>query len=333
MGASAEIPACPEPHAMPRFLKSRPSRIRLIYEVGILAGAVADSLELHGPVEHALPELSGRASVAILLGFACTACMMMRQTGVMLHIRKNAGFPRSPYVIVSVFMWAALGAGSAWVSLLTVTTAVHCEPGHAGWTVCAASYLSPESALSVGICIGVYVAAGVAVTACAYQSEMTLRRAQGHLGASAAGRRAHSRRSPARRIMTIAVLLAGTERAELLEEEWSAHLAGKGDRKDAVGFLVAGVRLRFADACDVAWTPIDAILKSRTLSNLLVFGISAIATVDIGKHAGRLGVIQSAESLIEIGGAVYGLIRVGRWYRDVKPPEPKARRAKNDEPS
>jgi hypothetical protein len=33
---------------------------------------------------------------------------------------------------------------------------------------------------------------------------------------------------------------------------------------------------------------------------------------------------------LAIGGGLYGLIRVGRWWRDVKPPQPKARRARSD---
>jgi hypothetical protein len=100
---------------------------------------------------------------------------------------------------------------------------------------------------------------------------------------------------------------------------------------EIVGFVIAGIQYRLADTADIAWVPIDVILKSRTLSNLLVFGIGATATIDVTKHEGRLGVVMSAENLIGIGGLVYGLIRAGRWYRNVKPPEPKARRAKDDE--
>jgi hypothetical protein len=44
-------------------------------------------------------------------------------------------------------------------------------------------------------------------------------------------------------------------------------------------------------------------------------------------HEGTLGVLTSAESISAIGGGLYRLVRVGRWWRDVKPPEPKARRA------
>ena len=77
--------------------------------------------------------------------------------------------------------------------------------------------------------------------------------------------------------------------------------------------------------------PVDAILKSRVLANVLV--LSGTATTYVDRMQGRLGVILAAESLSVIGGTVYGTIRLGRWYRNVKPPEPKARRAKSDDPS
>jgi hypothetical protein len=51
------------------------------------------------------------------------------------------------------------------------------------------------------------------------------------------------------------------------------------------------------------------------------------AAVIIFLHDGTAGMLGSAESIAAIGGALYGLVRVGRWWRDVKPPEPKARRA------
>ena len=140
-------------------------------------------------------------------------------------------------------------------------------------------------------------------------------------------------------LVGLASLLAGHRRLAS-STEWRAHLGGNSGHDplswlkvgEALGFVAAAIRFRLADAADVSWIPVDAIRRSRMHSNLLVFGISAIATVDVGQHEGRLGVIVSAESLTGIGGVVYGLVRVGRWYRDVKPPEPKARRTKRDEP-
>ena len=60
----------------------------------------------------------------------------------------------------------------------------------------------------------------------------------------------------------------------------------------------------------------------------MVFGPTALAALFILRHLGTLGVLTSAESIAAIGGALYGVIRTGRWWRDVKPPEPRARRAK-----
>lgn len=135
-----------------------------------------------------------------------------------------------------------------------------------------------------------------------------------------------------RRLTDLAALLAGHERP-VLREEWRAHLAGESGQdpvtwhkvKDALGFVASAVQCRMADVGDAAWIPVDAILKSRKLSNLLVFGPTAMSAVYILRHDGTLGVVTSAEAISAIGVGLYGLVRVGRWWRDVKPPEPKAR--------
>ena len=133
----------------------------------------------------------------------------------------------------------------------------------------------------------------------------------------------------------LAVLLAGRRGPEL-RDEWHAHLAGESGHdpdtwpkvRQALGFVASAVQFRLADAADAAWTPADAVLRSRKLSNLVAFGPTTLAALFILRHLGTLGVLTSAESIAAIGGALYGLIRMGRWWRDVKPPEPKARRAR-----
>ena len=75
------------------------------------------------------------------------------------------------------------------------------------------------------------------------------------------------------------------------------------------------------------WALADAALKSRLFSNLVVLVPTWTAAYFVLRHEGTLGVLTSAESISAIGAALYGLVRVGRWWRDVKPPEPKARRA------
>jgi len=135
-------------------------------------------------------------------------------------------------------------------------------------------------------------------------------------------------------LTALAALLAGRRRLAV-RDEWRAHLAGESGhdpvtwRKagEALGFVSSAIQYRLADAAEAAWAPFDAILKSRKLSNLVVFGPTAMAALVILRHEGTVGVLKSAESISAIGGLLYGLIRAGRWWRNVKPPEPKARRA------
>jgi hypothetical protein len=138
-----------------------------------------------------------------------------------------------------------------------------------------------------------------------------------------------------RGLTDLASLLAGRRRPAL-RAEWRAHLAGESGHdpvtwrkvKEALGFVASALQCRGRDMAEAAWIPIDAILKSRKLSNMLVFGPTWAAAMYILRHVGTLGVLTSAESISAIGGGLYGLVRVGRWWRNVKPPEPKARCAK-----
>jgi hypothetical protein len=138
-----------------------------------------------------------------------------------------------------------------------------------------------------------------------------------------------------RSLTGIATLLAGPRRLAL-RQEWTAHLAGESGHDpaswqkvgQAAGFLVSAVRCRCSDAADAAWAPVDAILRSRTLSNLFVLIPTVAAGYLVLRHEGTLGVVISAENIIAIAGVLYGLIRTGRWWRNIKPSEPKARRAR-----
>jgi hypothetical protein len=155
-------------------------------------------------------------------------------------------------------------------------------------------------------------------------------------GAEAPGRHRREREvvlSP-RRLTGAAVFLAGQKRSAVADE-WRSHLSGltsqglasRGQTRAALGFLWAAVRYRLRDAVNLAWHSVDAVLRSRTLSNLFVMIPTLMAALCILRHLGTLGVLTSAESISAIGGGLYGLVRVGRWWRDVKPPEPKARSA------
>ena len=141
--------------------------------------------------------------------------------------------------------------------------------------------------------------------------------------------------SSARSLTALAVQLAGRKRTGLCDE-WRAHLAGESGYdpvtwrklKEAVGFVVSATKCRCRDTVDASWRPVDAMLKSRTLSNLAVSIPTAMAAAFILRREGTLGLLMSAEGISAIGGSLYALVRVGRWWRDVRPPEPRARRAK-----
>jgi hypothetical protein len=136
-------------------------------------------------------------------------------------------------------------------------------------------------------------------------------------------------------LTSFAALLAGRRRLAL-RQEWIAHLAGESGHdpatwqkvKQAFGFLVSAIRYRCADTAEAAWTPVDVILKSRTLSNLFVLVPTSAAGCLVLRHEGALGIVTSAESIVAIAAALYGLVRTGRWWRNVNPPEPQAQRAK-----
>jgi hypothetical protein len=133
----------------------------------------------------------------------------------------------------------------------------------------------------------------------------------------------------------LAGLLAGRGRPAL-RAEWRTHLAGEsGDDpvtwrkvRQALGFVAAAIQLRLADAADLTWKPIDAVLGSRTLSNLFVGGAVIVVLFAIVHHDGRFGLVADDQDPVALGAFLYGVIRTGRWWRCIKPPPPKARRAR-----
>jgi len=139
----------------------------------------------------------------------------------------------------------------------------------------------------------------------------------------------------ARGLTSLAALLADRKRPAL-RDEWRAHLAGESGHdpitwtkvREARGFVVSAVRFRLSDAADLAWRPVDAVLGSRPLSNLLAWGPVIVMLVAIVRRDGRFGLVADIQDPIALGGFLYIVIRAGRRRRGVKPPEPKARRAK-----
>ena len=88
------------------------------------------------------------------------------------------------------------------------------------------------------------------------------------------------------------------------------------------------MRYRLGDITDQAWLPADAVLGSRPLSNLFVWGPAIVMLFAIVHHDGRFGLVANVQDPACVGAFLYGVIRTGRWWRGVKPPEPKARQAK-----
>jgi hypothetical protein len=139
----------------------------------------------------------------------------------------------------------------------------------------------------------------------------------------------------ARSLTGVAALLAGRKRSAV-RDEWNAHLAGENGHdpitwpkaREALGFVASAVQCRLADAADMAWRPADAVLGSRFLSNLFVWGPVIAVLVAIVHHDGRFGLVADDQDPAALGAFLYGAIRTGRWWRGVKPPEPKARHAR-----
>jgi hypothetical protein len=74
--------------------------------------------------------------------------------------------------------------------------------------------------------------------------------------------------------------------------------------------------------------PAGAVLGSHTLSSLFAGGLAVVMLFAIVRHDRRFGLVADIQDASELGALVYLVIRTGRWWRGVKPPEPKARRAR-----
>jgi hypothetical protein len=137
--------------------------------------------------------------------------------------------------------------------------------------------------------------------------------------------------------LNLAVLLAGRRRSAL-RAEWRAHLMGDRDHdsvtwgnvRQALGLTAAASRFRLADAATLAWRPADALLRSRALSNLFVCIPVIVTVVVIVRHDSPfgLGLVNNIEGSAALGASLYGVIRIGRWWRAITLPRPKARRGR-----
>ena len=81
------------------------------------------------------------------------------------------------------------------------------------------------------------------------------------------------------------------------------------------------LRRRFRYWIELGWRPIDAVLAVRDLSNLVVIAATLVAAMVCARDGGFTAVITNLPALAVVWGAAYGLIRLGRWWRGVRPPE------------
>jgi hypothetical protein len=137
-----------------------------------------------------------------------------------------------------------------------------------------------------------------------------------------------------RSLTGLAAFLAGREGPNLLGES-AAHLRGENGHdpigwakvSDAAEWVITGVRYRGQDWADAAWRPVDAALRSRFLSGLFVAVPTIVVAFEVLTHKGAMTVLTSWGSIFCVGTGLAASIKGGRKYRDVQPPEPKARRA------
>jgi hypothetical protein len=78
---------------------------------------------------------------------------------------------------------------------------------------------------------------------------------------------------------------------------------------------------RFRPGVELAWSPVDAVLAARDLSNLVVMAGTLAVAVLCARDGGLTSLIMNLPALAVVWGAAYGLIRLGRWWRGVAPPD------------
>lgn len=136
-------------------------------------------------------------------------------------------------------------------------------------------------------------------------------------------------------LLWLAVFITGRKRAHL-SEEWRSHLLNDMSNdlsslrkaQGALGFLLAAVRFRIGDVCDLFWWLADMILASRELSGLAVATPLVAAALLMIHYAGVNGLASNADNLVPLGSALYAALLIGRWRRGEKPPRSKPRRTK-----
>ena len=136
-------------------------------------------------------------------------------------------------------------------------------------------------------------------------------------------------------LTAFAVFLAGRHHSAS-REEWRSHLVGelghqlsRRDQMNAArGFVWAAVRYRIEDATELTWQPVDAVLRSRALSNIFIVGPVLAVVLAILHHDGRYGLVLDIQDPFCVGACTWGTIFGLRKWRMVKPPEHQPRRSR-----
>ena len=216
----------------------------------------------------------------------------------------------------------------AFVLALAILTLVGLQLSGAVSTTTPAPSIGWPKAWIELLCAAIPVAGAFSMFVLAY-----LRRARGRHRV----RRAALAGVSVRILTALAAVLAGRG-GKVLFRESDAHLAGESGHdtpngaklKQAAGFVLAGARYRGQDWADAASRPVDAVLRSRFLSGLFVVVPTIVVAVEVLTHKGTMTVLTSFGSIFGVGTALAGAIKAGRKYRDVEPPEPKARQARKE---
>jgi hypothetical protein len=80
---------------------------------------------------------------------------------------------------------------------------------------------------------------------------------------------------------------------------------------------------RFRHGVDLAWLPVDAVLAARDLSNLVAMAATLAVAILCVRDGGMSSLILNLPAVAVVWGAAYGLVRLGRWWRGVGPPDRK----------
>jgi hypothetical protein len=111
-----------------------------------------------------------------------------------------------------------------------------------------------------------------------------------------------------------------------VDQQTNGRVAGGFPRNQYARFVLASVRCRLRSLNRQAWRPVDAVLASRGVSNLIA-AIPTLAAALLVIRDGRMyGLINATPALVAIWGVFFGLILAGRRCREVKPPKRKPRR-------